>query len=167
MARIVRGFSTAMGTDIARTISTAMENVGLELNATQIDGKDINDLAVIDSVTGKIPASVLPLEVVQVDAIGKIPVKKLPNFVATINEYQNTNFFPVIGETGVLYLAGDTDLIYKWDAVTNQYQLFQADIDNLQKQIDQKVSNSIISNSFSSISAKNALTASYVTGLLS
>lgn len=166
MARFVRGFSSAAGADIARTISTAMENIGLELNATQINGKDIGDLAVIDEATGKIPVSVMPTEVVQVDNTGKIPTKSLPTTLVLVDDFINTRAFPAVGDINKLYLAQDTDLLYRWDSVTSSYVLFIADTDNLQKQINEKASNDILVAGFNSIASSNNTTAAYVNSLL-
>lgn len=166
MARFVRGFSSAMGADIARTISTAMENVGLELNATQINGKDIGDLAVIDETTGKIPVTVIPTEVVQVDNTGKIPTKKLPNTLVLVDDFINVQAFPSVGDINKLYLAQDTDLLYRWDSVTSSYVLFIAASDNLQKQINKKASSDIIRERFNSITISNNTTASYINNIL-
>lgn len=54
---------------------------------------------------------------------GYIPASQLPSFVDDVLEYANLAAFPVSGEAGKLYIALDTNLVYRWTgstyAVTN------------------------------------------------
>lgn len=45
---------------------------------------------------------------------GKVPASQLPSYVDDIEEYPTLGDFPATGESGKLYLAIDTELIYRW-----------------------------------------------------
>ena len=49
---------------------------------------------------------------------GKVPASQLPSYVDDVEEYANLASFPVTGETGKLYVALDTNLIYRWTGST-------------------------------------------------
>ncbi len=45
---------------------------------------------------------------------GKVPSSQLPSFVDDVLEYANLAAFPATGESGKLYVAIDTNLVYRW-----------------------------------------------------
>lgn len=45
---------------------------------------------------------------------GKVPAAQLPSFVDDIEEYSSTAAFPATGEDGKLYVAKDTNKVYRW-----------------------------------------------------
>ena len=45
---------------------------------------------------------------------GKVPSVNLPSYVDDALEFANLAAFPVTGESGIIYLAIDTNLIYRW-----------------------------------------------------
>ena len=45
---------------------------------------------------------------------GKVPVSQLPSFVDDIVEADSLDEFPEVGEVGKIYLAKDTNIIYRW-----------------------------------------------------
>lgn len=49
---------------------------------------------------------------------GKVPSANLPSYVDDVLEYANLASFPNTGETGKLYIALDTNLIYRWTGST-------------------------------------------------
>ena len=49
---------------------------------------------------------------------GKVPANQLPSYVDDVLEYANLASFPATGETGKLYIALDTNLIYRWTGST-------------------------------------------------
>ena len=53
------------------------------------------------------------------DGGGKVPSAQLPSYVDDIEEYDDFASFPVVGESGKIYLADDTGKIYRW--ATSQY----------------------------------------------
>ena len=48
------------------------------------------------------------------DATTKVPAVYLPAYVDDVLEFANLAAFPVTGSTGVIYVALDTDKIYRW-----------------------------------------------------
>lgn len=48
------------------------------------------------------------------DATGKVPSAQLPSFVDDVLEYANLAGFPWTGETGKMYVALDTNKVYRW-----------------------------------------------------
>jgi hypothetical protein len=50
----------------------------------------------------------------ELDSTGKVPATQLPSFVDDVLEYANLASFPVTGETGKIYVAIDTNLVYRW-----------------------------------------------------
>lgn len=53
------------------------------------------------------------------DSSGKVPANQLPSFVDDVLEYASLSDFPATGESGKIYLAQDTDKVYRW--ASNQY----------------------------------------------
>lgn len=49
---------------------------------------------------------------------GKVPAAQLPSYVDDILEYADLSSFPVTGEDGKLYVALDTNLVYRWSGST-------------------------------------------------
>ena len=47
-------------------------------------------------------------------ADGKVPAAQLPSYVDDVLEYANQAGFPATGETGKIYVALDTNKIYRW-----------------------------------------------------
>lgn len=45
---------------------------------------------------------------------GKVPAAQLPSYVDDVLEYANLAAFPATGETGKIYVALDTNKIYRW-----------------------------------------------------
>lgn len=48
------------------------------------------------------------------DSGGKVPSSQLPSFVDDVLEYTNLAGFPGTGSTGILYVALDTNKVYRW-----------------------------------------------------
>lgn len=48
------------------------------------------------------------------DASGKVPSAQLPSFVDDVLEYANLAAFPGTGTTGIMYVALDTNKVYRW-----------------------------------------------------
>ncbi len=49
------------------------------------------------------------------DSGAKVPAAHLPSYVDDVLEYDNlAEFFPTTGETGKIYVAKDTNIIYRW-----------------------------------------------------
>jgi len=54
------------------------------------------------------------LGVAELDSSGKVPVSQLPSYVSNVQEYDTLIDFPPVGEDSVIYLALDTNRIYRW-----------------------------------------------------
>lgn len=52
------------------------------------------------------------------DASGKVPAAQLPLYVDDVQEYANLAAFPNPGAAGIIYLALDTNIIYRWSGST-------------------------------------------------
>lgn len=52
------------------------------------------------------------------DAGGKVPSAQLPSYVDDVQEYANLAAFPNPGAAGIIYLALDTNIIYRWSGST-------------------------------------------------
>ncbi len=49
---------------------------------------------------------------------GLVPANQLPGYVDDVLEYANLASFPLLGEASKLYIAIDTDLVYRWSGST-------------------------------------------------
>ena len=56
----------------------------------------------------------VPNGAASLDGSGKVPSTQLPSYVDDVLEYADLAAFPVTGETGIIYLALDTNKIYRW-----------------------------------------------------
>lgn len=52
------------------------------------------------------------------DGSGRVPSSQLPSYVDDVTEYTNLAAFPGAGETGKIYVARDTNRIYRWSGST-------------------------------------------------
>lgn len=52
------------------------------------------------------------------DAGGRVPAAQLPSYVDDVQEYANLAAFPNPGAAGIIYLALDTNIIYRWSGST-------------------------------------------------
>lgn len=49
---------------------------------------------------------------------GQIPASQLPSFVDDVVEYSAKTYFPILGETGKIYVDTSTNLAYRWSGST-------------------------------------------------
>lgn len=61
-----------------------------------------------------IPANRLDLSTKADLVNGKVPVEQLPSFVDDILEFESLELFPTQGETGKLFLAKNSNKVYRW-----------------------------------------------------
>lgn len=52
------------------------------------------------------------------DGSGKVSSRYLPSYVDDVLEYSSRSAFPSKGETGKIYVALDTNFIYRWSGST-------------------------------------------------
>ena len=92
-------------------------NTSIATLQTIIDGLGIAD---IDGLQTALDAKVALADVgaangvAPLDATGKVAASYLPSFVDDVLEYADQASFPATGETGKIYVALDTDLVYRW-----------------------------------------------------
>lgn len=89
-----------LGNAAARDTGTADENVPTILIA---DGRYPlrTEIGANDGIAG-------------LDSAGKVPASQLPSYVDDVLMYANLAAFPVSGATGVIYVAEDTGVCYRW-----------------------------------------------------
>jgi hypothetical protein len=91
---------------------------------------DVIDDAITDGVTDRAPSQnavydALALKLstslkgasnglAELDETGKVPSSQLPGFVDDVEEYSNLLSFPEEGSAGKLYVAQDTNKVYRW-----------------------------------------------------
>ena len=49
------------------------------------------------------------------DGNGKVPSSQLPSYVDDVREFSAKSDFPTPGESGIIYLAKDTNMTWRWD----------------------------------------------------
>ena len=112
----------------AQALNFTGDGVAATLNAglltVEIDGGSGSSINVVDNLAstsatdalsanqGNALASRLSTKADLVE--GKVPASQLPSYVDDVLEYANLASFPTTGETGKLYIALDTNLIYRW-----------------------------------------------------
>jgi len=52
--------------------------------------------------------------VAELDGTGKVPAGQLPSYVDDVLEYADLAAFPVTGTSGIIYVAIDTNMTYRW-----------------------------------------------------
>ena len=52
--------------------------------------------------------------VAELDSAGKVPASQLPSYVDDVVEYNSLSDFPATGESGIIYIAKDTNITYRW-----------------------------------------------------
>lgn len=50
----------------------------------------------------------------ELDSNGKVPSSQLPSYVDDVEEYDTDEDFPIIGESGKIYIARYSNLAYRW-----------------------------------------------------
>lgn len=84
---------------------------------TTINGKPLSANVTLDAAdVSAIPASQKGQAngVAELDSAGKVPAAQLPGYVDDVREYDSLSSFPETGEDGILYIAEDTNLTYRW-----------------------------------------------------
>lgn len=60
---------------------------------------------------------------------GKVPAEQLPSYVDDVLEFASREAFPDPGESGILYVAQDQNLVYRWTGTTYVAVVGKIDID--------------------------------------
>jgi hypothetical protein len=85
------------------------------VTATNVDGTTAQ-ISLAAAFATKVDADTLgePNGVATLDGAGKVPASQLPSFVDDVLEYANLAAFPGSGESGIVYVALDTNKTYRW-----------------------------------------------------
>lgn len=84
---------------------------------TQLDSLGITDISGLETaLAGKIATSEINAAngVAGLDANGKVAAAQLPSFVDDVLEFADQASFPASGESGKIYVALDTNQVYRW-----------------------------------------------------
>lgn len=84
---------------------------------TTINGRPLSaNVTLAAGDVGAIPAAEKGAAdgVATLDSSGKVPAAQLPSYVDDVREFENKEAFPESGEDGVIYIATDTNLTYRW-----------------------------------------------------
>lgn len=87
---------------------TSASNTAIAITASQVTDFNTAADARISAQKG------VALGLATLDAGGKVPAAQLPSFVDDVLEFANLAAFPVTGENGVIYVALDTNVTYRW-----------------------------------------------------
>lgn len=90
--------------DIIIRVTPTSATVNKILVAEGVEGKSAYEVAVLNGYSGT-----------EAQWIASLSAS------SAVAEYANLAAFPVTGETGIIYVAKDTDLLYRWDTVTVEY----------------------------------------------
>lgn len=109
-----KGLST---NDLTATLKsnydTAYTNSHTHSNKSVLDGITSAKVTAWD---GAIPSSQKGVAngVATLGSDGKVPSSQLPSYVDDVLEYADKASFPSAGETGKIYVAKDTNIVYRW-----------------------------------------------------
>lgn len=110
--------STVANAEHANTADSATKlATARTINGVAFDGTANITINAVDS-TPRVAVSQIgqPNGVASLDATGRVPADQLPSYVDDVISYENRAAFPEAGESGKLYLAEDTNLLYRWAA---------------------------------------------------
>lgn len=80
----------------------------------EIEDRKAGDTTITNSLNAFISTKGQPGGLAELDSTGKVPAAQLPSYVDDVLEYSTKAQFPQTGETGKIYVAKDTNLIYRW-----------------------------------------------------
>lgn len=99
-------------------------NVNLATDADQMITNGADGIVVkaieIENMIGLTIANVVESKygaangIATLDGAGKVPSGQLPSYVDDVREYASVSAFPSTGESGVIYVAIDTNRTYRW-----------------------------------------------------
>jgi hypothetical protein len=98
-------------------LSSSNTNVQSALETLDDHGHAISEISNLQSaLDNKLETSLKGSNngLAELDSGGKVPSTQLPSYVDDVLEFANLAGFPATGETGKIYLALDTNIIYRW-----------------------------------------------------
>lgn len=101
---------------LSHTHTYTKADVGLNLVDNTSDASKPISTATQTALNAKVNTSLLGTVngVATLDATGKVPASQLPSFVDDVLEYVNAAAFPATGSSGIIYMAVDTNSVYRW-----------------------------------------------------
>ncbi len=127
---------TGLGTAATKNVGTSSDNIvsvqtdGKILSSllpdlsgtyvpvgTKINGKPLtNDITLTAKDVSAVPSADKGVAggVATLDETGKVTSSQLPSYVDDVSEYNDKSAFPKAGESGIIYIAKDTNLTYRW-----------------------------------------------------
>jgi hypothetical protein len=93
------------------------KDLPIQSNNDPVDAKDLARKGYVDQkAADEAAAAVAALDLSgKADLVdGKVPAEQLPGFVDDVEEYADLASFPVEGSAGKLYVAQDTNKVYRW-----------------------------------------------------
>ena len=104
--------------DLSVTASAAELNLldGVTATTTELNYVDGVTSAIQTQIDGKLSTSLKGAAsgLAELDSSGLVPTSQLPSYVDDVLEYTNASSFPASGTTGKIYVALDTNDIYRW-----------------------------------------------------
>jgi len=94
------------------------KTVPIQSSQDPVDGDDLArksyvDTAAASAASGKLDASEVGVTVASL-VDGKVPSTQLPSYVDDVLEFDNLAAFPATGENDKIYIAKDTNKVYRW-----------------------------------------------------
>jgi len=106
---LVSGNNSGTLTSLTTTNKTSLLAAINELDSN-IDGKEDSLGFTPENVSNKGNAN----GYASLDGSGKVPAAQLPGFIDDVLEFTNLAGFPASGEGGILYVAIDSNIVYRW-----------------------------------------------------
>lgn len=104
------------GSKITSAVDEAKKlSPGATINGVAFDGSAPIEVSAVDTETPRVPVSALG-DTVATLVDGKIPASQLPNGLDNIETFDTISEFPETGADDVLYIAKDTNQMYRWSA---------------------------------------------------
>lgn len=120
------------GTKLVISTKNNLTNTFVEKIVVQSSGVSVDGIAV-DSTTVQLKSEKNAVNgYAGLDGTGKVASAQLPSYVDDVLEYANLAAFPVTGETGKIYVALDTNLVYRWSGsiyINIGQEVTQAELD--------------------------------------
>lgn len=160
--------TTVNGKPLSSNVVISGDDINVDAPA-EFGGVTVTLQHIIDSITTTLDDYVAKDQigafngVAGLDAAGKVPSSQLPSYVDDVLEYDSRSTFPGMGLSGIIYVAKDTNLTYRWTGSTyveispslalgetssTAYagNKGKANADNITKIIDRVGNNKIVSN---------------------
>lgn len=85
-----------------------------KINGTNFDGSADITVPAVDTATPRIAQSAIGVTIPDLDENGVLKRQYLPTGLDNFDEFPTRNDFPVTGTKEVVYVAADTNLMYRW-----------------------------------------------------